>query len=315
MPSLVRCVGDRRVREAGVRAAQLLGYVGVQLRQALDVGLVDDRLVVGDVEPAVALPVEERRDHDALHHVGGRVVVVARLGVAEVVAEERLVPVDVAAGGLGVGVEQQLVGVAALALREVPRSVHAVAVALAGLHRRQVAVPHVGVDLGQLDAGLGSLPSASKQAQLDLLGHLAEDREVGAAPVEGRAERVGASGPDLHTTLHLLVDWNDQSTPLGWSRYCWLRIPRAEIRRTSAGSVERHTGWWFRGSGARAPSHLNHRSDHWRLRTSTTDPTTAARTSTTDPARTVVEVRGPPGPSLETTTGEWSSVTPGCRRT
>ena len=34
---------------AGVGAALLLGDVGVQLGEALDVGLVDQRLVVGDV--------------------------------------------------------------------------------------------------------------------------------------------------------------------------------------------------------------------------------------------------------------------------
>ena len=39
---LGQVLGDRGVREAGVRAAQLLGDVGVQLGQALDVGLVDD---------------------------------------------------------------------------------------------------------------------------------------------------------------------------------------------------------------------------------------------------------------------------------
>src|SRR3712207_7475122 len=43
------------------------------------------------------------------------------------------------------------------------------------------------VHLGQPDALLG--PVVVEQAQLDLLGHLAEDREVGAGAVEGRAER------------------------------------------------------------------------------------------------------------------------------
>ena len=155
---------DRGVREAGVGAAQLLGHVGVQLGEALDVGLVDDRLVVGDVGPAVALPVEERVDDDAVRHVRRGVVVVARVGVAEVVAEQRLVPVDLAAGRLGVGVEQQLGGVAAQALAGVLRAVHAVAVALAGLHLRQVAVPDVGVDLGQLDPGLGAVASSNRQS-------------------------------------------------------------------------------------------------------------------------------------------------------
>src|SRR3546814_17501084 len=64
-------------------------------------------LVVGVARLPVALPVEERVDDDAEHHVAGRVLVVAAVGVSEVVAEQALVPVDLAVGRLGVGVEQQ----------------------------------------------------------------------------------------------------------------------------------------------------------------------------------------------------------------
>ena len=221
---LGQVVGDRRVGEAGVRAPQLLGDVGVELGESLDVGLVDDRLVVGDVEGPVTLPVEERVDHDAVRHVRGGVVVVARVRVAEVVAEQRLVPVDLAAGGLGVGVEQQLVRVAPQPARGVPGTVDAVAVALPRLHRRQVAVPDERVDLGELDPLLRELRAlAVDEAQLDPLGHLAEQREVGAAAVERRAQRVGRSGPGLHQGSSLLpapvrarqprvpVCWNDQT--------------------------------------------------------------------------------------------------------
>ena len=74
--------------------------------------------------------------------------------------------------------------------------VDAVAVALARLDRRQVAVPDERVDLGHRDPGLDAV--VVEQAQLDLLGHLAEDREVGAAAVERRAQRVRRTRPDLH---------------------------------------------------------------------------------------------------------------------
>ena len=207
-------VGDRGMRQPGVRPTDLFGHLGVQLGQALDVGLVDDRLVVGDVERTVAFPVEERVDHHAVGHVRGRVVVVARVGVAEVVAEQRLVPVDLAGGRLRVGVEQQLVGVAALALGRVPGAVHPVAVALARLHRGQVAVPDVGVDLGQLDPGLGRLSACPyfEQAELDAVGHLAEQREVRAGAVERGAERVGLAGPDLQGVLLSESVCNDQTT-------------------------------------------------------------------------------------------------------
>ena len=201
--------GDRGVRQAGVRPAQLLGHVGVQLREALDVRLVDDRLVVGDVQASVALPVEERVDHHAVRHVLRGVLVVAGLRIAEGVAEQRLVPVDLAAGRLGVGVEQQLVGVAALTLLGVPRPVHAVAVALPGLHLGEVAVPDVAVDLGQLDLGLRRAAARTdvEEAQLDAVGDLAEHGEVGPAAVERGTERIGPSGPGLHgrPPAHLLI--------------------------------------------------------------------------------------------------------------
>ncbi len=49
-------VDDRRMAESCVGAAQLLGDAGMRLRHALDVGLVDDRLVVGRARCAVGLP-------------------------------------------------------------------------------------------------------------------------------------------------------------------------------------------------------------------------------------------------------------------
>ena len=195
-PQLGEVAGHGGVAEPGVRAAQVLGDVGVQLGHALDVRLVDDALVVGDLWRPVALPVEEGVDHDAERHVGRGVVVVARVLVAEGVAEEALVPVDLAGRRLRVGVEQKLGGVAAQPLGRVPGAVDAVAVALTGLHGRQVAVPDQGVDLGHLDPGLRAV--LVEEAQLDPLGDLAEEREVGPAPVERRAQGVGAPRPDLH---------------------------------------------------------------------------------------------------------------------
>ena len=194
MPRSVQVLDRRRVRDAGVGAAQLLGDARVGHRQALDVGLVDDRLVVRRLRRAVDAPVEVRVDDDGLRHVRRRVVVVALLGL-EVVAEDRRVPVDLAVDGLGVRVEQQLVRVAAQALGGVVGAVHAEAVALAGVDAGQEGVPDVAVHLGEPDALLVAL--VVEEAQLDLLGHLAEDREVRAGAVVRGPEGVGAAGPDL----------------------------------------------------------------------------------------------------------------------
>ena len=210
-PEALQVFHDRRVGDAGVGATKSVGDVGVKLGEALDVRLVDQALVVRDVQRAVTGPVEERVHHHAEHHPGRGVLVVAGALVAEVVAEEGLVPLDGAVGGLGVRVQQQLVRVAAHAGVRVERAVHPVAVPLARIHLGQVGVPDVGVHLGQLNPRLVAI--RVEQAQLDALCHLAEQGEVRAPPVVGRTERVGRSWPDLHPVL--LLCWNARvSTPL-----------------------------------------------------------------------------------------------------
>ena len=73
---------------------------------------------------------------------------------------------------------------------------HPEAVALAGLQPRHVAVPHVRVHLGQVEALLH--PLVIDEAQLDTLRHFGEQGEVDAAAVVGSAERIGVPWPDLH---------------------------------------------------------------------------------------------------------------------
>ena len=193
---------DHRVRDARVGAADLLGDVGVGLGEALDVGFVDDAVVVLVPRQAVLAPVEERVDHHREHRVAEAVLDVrpgrVLAGRVEVVGEQRLVAVGLAVDRLGVGVEQELRGVAAVALGRVVGAVHAVAVALAGLHAGQVGVPHEAVHLGQLEPGLRAV--VVDEAELDLVGHLGEQREVHAGAVIGRAEGVGLAGPDFHAS-------------------------------------------------------------------------------------------------------------------
>ena len=90
----------------------------------------------GTSRRAVVAPVEVRVVHDRPGHERRAVVVVARVLVAEVVREARLVPVDLALDRLGVRVEQQLGRVAPLAALRLPRAVDPVAVALPGRDRR-----------------------------------------------------------------------------------------------------------------------------------------------------------------------------------
>ena len=188
-----------RMSERGVGAPGIFRDVRVELGETLDVGLVDHRLGVGDARMTITGPVEERVDHDAEHHVRGGVVVVDRARIAELVREQRRIPIDLADGRLGVRVEQQLVRVRPLTLGRVVRPVHSIAVALPWLDLGQVAVPHESVDVLQLDARLDSI--LVEETQLHTLRRLAEEREVRAAAVERRSERVCRSGPGLHALI------------------------------------------------------------------------------------------------------------------
>src|SRR5215218_9685155 len=76
---------------------------------------------------------------------------------------------------------------------------HAVPVPLPGLDAGDEGVPHEAVDLGEVDALLGSV--VLDEAQLDALGDLGEEREVDPGAVVRRTEGVGLAGPDLHWGL------------------------------------------------------------------------------------------------------------------
>jgi hypothetical protein len=197
-------VGDHGgVGHARVGAALLFRYLGVQLREALDVGFVDDRLVVRDAWQVVTVPVEDRVDDHAHHHVGRRVGIVAGCNIAKVVGEQCRVPVDPALDGLGVGVQEQLVGVEAVPAVRVVGAVNAVPVFLAGLDVRQVAVPHITVHFPDVDPGFPAV--FIEEAQFDFLSPLAEQREVRSGTVESGSQRIRRSGPDFHPCSFKIV--------------------------------------------------------------------------------------------------------------
>ena len=133
--------------QCGVRAAALGRNARVPHGQAAHVRLVDDGLVQRRVRPVIATPVEGHVGHHRARHERRAVVVVALARIAVHVVEARRVPAHLPLDRLGVGIEQQLVGVAALALGGIPRAVDPEAVAGACAQAGHVAVPAVGVDL------------------------------------------------------------------------------------------------------------------------------------------------------------------------
>ncbi len=191
-------VDHRRMCHAGVGAAVLRWEPGMGDRQAAYVRLVDDRLVVRGARRAVPVPVEERADDHRLHHPGRGSPGVHAVGVAEVVAEDRLVPVDLAVDRLRVRVQKKLGRITPQPLGGFVRAVDPIPVSLAGADARQETVVDEGVGFLQFDPGLGVV--LVEQAQLDLLGNLGEDREIGAGAIVGGTERIGAARPDLQHT-------------------------------------------------------------------------------------------------------------------
>ena len=108
---------------------------------------------------------------------------------ADPVAESASCHADVAVQRLGVGVDQQLVRVEAVAVLRVVGAVDAVAVELPGPHVGQIAVPDLVGVFGQRDA-VGLAPALLvEEAQLDLGGIGGEQREIDAAAIPRRPAR------------------------------------------------------------------------------------------------------------------------------
>ncbi len=161
------------VGQTGVGSPELGRDSRVEGGEALDVHLVDHGLVHGRVRVAVVTPVEPRVHHHGLGHEGGAVDVIG--------LEDAFVPAGLPRHRLGVGVEEKLGRVAAVASLGPVRPVNAEPVALARSHTRHIAVPTESRDVGKVDPGLLAL--LPEQAQLHSGGHLGEEGEVGAGAV------------------------------------------------------------------------------------------------------------------------------------
>ena len=185
-------VRDHRLRgHPGVGAAQLLGHRREQLRHAAYVRLVDDGLVRQVRRALLAAPVErgiddrgERRERRAIALIERQVAI----GIAQLISEQLVRPLQRPPDGLRVRVEQKLRGVEAKPRVRIVGSVHTISVQLAGLDVGQVQVPNAAGPLSNPDAVL-VLARGVEQAQLDRFGAFGEQREINAAAVQGSPSR------------------------------------------------------------------------------------------------------------------------------
>src|SRR4051794_26678354 len=164
---------------------------------------VDDGVLPWDVgaEDLAAPPVEGLVDYDRLWHPARVVAAVERQvfpRAAGAIGKMRVAPHQPAGEAPRVGVEQQLVGIEAMALLRRVGAVHAVTVELPGRNVVEIAVPDVLGAFGKLDFFQFAAALAVEQAQLDLLRIRREQRKVRAPAVPACAEPGRRAGRQSH---------------------------------------------------------------------------------------------------------------------
>ncbi len=153
---------------------------------------IDDGVFPGDVRSRLAAsPVEGLVDDDGLRHAAGVVTAIERKVLARAagaIGEMRIAPYQPSGQPPGIGIEQQLVGVEAVAVFGLIGSVNAIAIELSGRNVVQIAVPDILGALRQFDAFEFAAALTVEQAELDLLRVGGEQREIGAPAVPACTE-------------------------------------------------------------------------------------------------------------------------------
>ena len=165
----------------------------MELGVALDVQLVDHRLVPRRPRRAVVPPRERIVDDRRERRVGRAVAIVRRrvVGSAHPEAEERVVPARRATDDLRVRIHDQLARVEAVAVLRRIGAVDAKAVELTRVDVGKVAVPHhVGMFRQRNGQRFHLRVDRIEQAELDAGCVLGKNREVDADAVPRRTQRI-----------------------------------------------------------------------------------------------------------------------------
>ncbi|OIQ64858.1 hypothetical protein GALL_535890 [mine drainage metagenome] len=180
-------IQHRLAGKAKVGAAQAGINAGMGGGQAFDMRLVDHRAVERVVGVAVCAPVIGGIHHHRFRHGEGAVAGVERqIGAraAKAVAHHGVRPFQPPVKLLGIGVDQQLVGVEAVARLWLVGAMRAKAVAGAGGQALHIHMPDVAVAVAKRQAGEFLATVVRKQAKLDLAGIGGKDGEVDALTVK-----------------------------------------------------------------------------------------------------------------------------------
>ena len=191
-------VEDRRAAQRLIRPAQRLWHAGVAHRQAAGVRLIEHRARPGRARALFRRNRRRRCGQHAFRHrrraVGGRGKAVAAHGV--MAEQQRRQRVEGARVRPRVGVEQQLGGVEAVAALGRPDAIGAQAIKRARLQPLHMAMPDRAGALRQRQPGQLLRAVGREQTHLHAARRLREHREIGAARVQRRAQRIRAPGGD-----------------------------------------------------------------------------------------------------------------------
>ena len=176
-------------REAEVGPTQRLRNPWVPRRHALHVAFVDDGPTPRRARRPIVSPSARWIDDDRSGHAR-RAVRLAHGEVSlfgtDLIAEDRVVRTDLAGDAARVWIDDQLVGVEAVAALGLPGPVHAVSVELTGAQLWKVAVPYGVGAFAQRHALLA--PRIVEQAQIDGSRVFGEEGEVDAFAIPGRSQ-------------------------------------------------------------------------------------------------------------------------------
>src|SRR6202158_1700194 len=167
-------------------------------RQPARVPFVDHGVVPRDPgRPGIA-PGEGGVDDAAFRGAGRAVAPVEgqiRFRASGPITEVRIAPDQGTVKGLGIGFDQELVGIEAMSAPRIARAVGPVTVQKAGTCFRQIGVP-VSIDaLANLDALDFMAAGGIEYAQLDLLAIGRKQRKIQTFTLPGRAARISRAWP------------------------------------------------------------------------------------------------------------------------
>ena len=192
---LLQVSNARLMGKPGIRSLQLVRNVWVPHREAAHVHFIDHRLCNWNLWRAIIFPVELVADHDAKWHKGG----VIRIVFFGIVARHHVVginwPAMIGFPGdcLRIGVQQNFRRVEAVAVRRIPRSVHAIPIPLARLNVPNESVPYKRGPLLQ-SYGFNLLMVFIKETKINGRRIFGIQSEVCSHGARRRSQRVGLSG-------------------------------------------------------------------------------------------------------------------------